>query len=43
MNKENSLDSNALPTIEQAVDDFFDDFDFGEGGKRMRLSYRSGA
>jgi integrase len=32
-----------LPTIEQAVEAFFNDFDFGDGGKRTRLSYRSGA
>ena len=31
------------PTIEQAVDAFFNDFDFGEGSERTRLSYRSGA
>ena len=32
-----------LPTIEQAVEAFFYDFDFGDGGERTRLSYRSGA
>lgn len=32
-----------LPTIEQAVEAFFNDFDFGDGGERTRLSYRSGA
>jgi len=32
-----------LPTIEQAVAAFFNDFDFGDGGERTRLSYRSGA
>jgi integrase len=31
------------PTIEQAVEAFFNDFDFGDGGDRTRLSYRSGA
>ena len=31
------------PTIEQAVDAFFNEFDFGEGSERTRLSYRSGA
>lgn len=29
--------------MQQAVDVFFEDFDFGEGGDRTRLSYRSGA
>ena len=32
-----------LPSIEEAVGAFFDDFDFGDGGGRTRLSYRSGA
>jgi integrase len=32
-----------LPTVEQAVEAFFNDFDFGDGGERTRLSYRSGA
>lgn len=31
------------PTIEDGVASFFDDFDFGEGSDRTRLSYRSGA
>ncbi len=43
MNKENNLGLGTLPTIEQAVEAFFNDFDFGEGGERTRLSYRSGA
>lgn len=43
MNKENNSDLGALPTIEQSVKAFFNDFDFGEGGERTRLSYRSGA
>lgn len=32
-----------FPTIEDAITAFFNDFDFGEGGERTRLSYRSGA
>lgn len=32
-----------LPSIQQAVDAFLADFDFGDGGERTRLSYRSGA
>jgi len=43
MNKEKNSDLGTLPTIEHAVDAFFNDFDFGEGGKRTRLSYQSGA
>jgi hypothetical protein len=43
MNKEKASSLSALPTIKQAVDAFFDDFDFGEGVQRTRLSYRSGA
>ncbi len=43
MNKENNADLYTPPTIEQAVDAFFNDFDFGEGSGRTRLSYRSGA
>jgi integrase len=43
MDNKKSPDLGALPTIEQAVYAFFDDFDFGEGGERTRLSYRSGA
>jgi integrase len=43
MSLEKRLDLGTLPTIEQAVDAFFDDFDFGDGGERTRLSYRSGA
>jgi integrase len=35
--------TNPLPSIQQAVDAFLADFDFGEGGERTRLSYRSGA
>jgi integrase len=31
------------PTIGEAVQIFFEDFDFGDGGKRTQLSYRSGA
>ncbi|MBN1265734.1 MAG: hypothetical protein JXA25_09590, partial [Anaerolineales bacterium] len=31
------------PTIGDAVQAFFEDFDFGDDGKRTRLSYRSGA
>jgi integrase len=34
---------NPLPSIQQAVDAFLADFDFGDGGERTRLSYRSGA
>jgi integrase len=33
----------ALPSIQQAIDAFFSDFDFGEDGERTYLSYRSGA
>jgi hypothetical protein len=33
---------NPLPSIEQAVDAFFSDFDFGEDGERTCHSYRSG-
>jgi len=43
MNKENNSNLGALPTIEQSVKAFFNDFDFGEGGDRTRLSYQSGA
>jgi len=43
MNEEKGSDPSPLPTIEQAVDAFFDDFDFGDGGYRTRLSYQSGA
>lgn len=43
MNKENNSDLGTLPTIEHAVEAFFNDFDFGEGSERTRLSYRSGA
>lgn len=43
MNNENSTDQGSLPTIEKAVDSFFNEFDFGEEGQRTRLSYRSGA
>jgi len=32
-----------FPTIEQAVEKFFNEFGFGDEGKRTRLSYRSGA
>ena len=32
-----------LPSIQDAVQAFLEDFDFGEGGDRTRLSYRSGA
>jgi integrase len=32
-----------LPSIKQAIDAFLADFDFGHGGDRTRLSYRSGA
>jgi hypothetical protein len=32
-----------LPSIQGAVEAFLEDFDFGEGGERTRLSYRSGA
>jgi integrase len=32
-----------LPSIKLAVEAFLEDFDFGEGGERTRLSYRSGA
>jgi integrase len=35
--------SGAAPSVEQAVQAFFQEFDFGEGGERTRLSYRSGA
>lgn len=31
------------PTIQDGVATFFDEFDFGEGSDRTRLSYRSGA
>ena len=31
------------PSIQDAVDAFLTDFDFGDGGERTRLSYRSGA
>lgn len=43
MGEQKSSDTGTLPTIEQAVDAFFDDFDFGDGGRRTRLSYLSGA
>ncbi len=43
MNKENNSDLGTLPTIEQSINAFFSDFDFGEGGDRTHLSYRSGA
>lgn len=43
MNEERSSDLNTLPSIEEAVGAFFDEFDFGEGGERTRLSYRTGA
>jgi hypothetical protein len=32
-----------LPSIQAAIESFLEDFDFGEGGERTRLSYRSGA
>jgi integrase len=35
--------TNQSPTIRDAVDAFLTDFDFGDGGERTRLSYRSGA
>lgn len=31
------------PTIQQGISSFFDEFDFGDGNDRTRLSYRSGA
>lgn len=43
MGRKISSDISNPPTIKQAVDAFFDDFDFGEGSDRTRLSYRSGA
>lgn len=43
MNRPKSPAPVSLPTIEQAVDTFFNEFDFGEGSERTRLSYRSGA
>lgn len=43
MDKHKNSDPISLPTIEQAVDAFFSDFDFGEGSERTRLSYRSGS
>jgi integrase len=43
MNRETTSQASYPPSIEKAVMAFFDDFDFGEGGERTRLSYRSGA
>ncbi len=43
MNEQYKSESNTYPIIEQSVNAFFSDFDFGEGSKRTRLSYRSGA
>jgi integrase len=37
------LSQSPSPTIEDGVAAFFDEFDFGEGSDRTRLSYRSGA
>lgn len=36
-------ESGYLPTIENAVESFFNEFDFGEEGRRTRLSYETGA
>lgn len=38
-----NIDQTSSPTIQQAVDSFFEDFDFGEGSERTRLAYRTGA
>lgn len=43
MNEQTESIALGLPTIEQAVEAFFNDFDFGDSGERTRLSYRSGA
>jgi len=43
MSLEYAVLEGTLPTIEEAVQAFFVDFDFGERGDRTRLSYRSGA
>ncbi len=43
MNFEYAVPERTLPTIEEAVQAFFVDFDFGERGDRTRLAYRSGA
>lgn len=43
MDKVKNSDLSPLPSIDKAVDAFFNDFDFGEGGERTCLSYRSGA
>lgn len=43
MKEQTESQTRDLPTIVWAVEAFFNDFDFGEGSERTRLSYRSGA
>jgi len=43
VNFEFAIPEGTLPAIEETVQAFFVDFDFGERGDRTRLTYRSGA